>query len=287
MIGQDAVRTAEAFRDGVGFDGVVLAKLDGDARGGAALSIAQVTGRQILFASNGEKLTDFDVFHPERMASRILGMGDMLTLIEKAEQAFDSKQAEEMAAKLQSGTGFTLEDFLSQMQAVRKMGSFSKLLGMLPGAAGMREQIDNLDDRELDRVEAIIRSMTPGERANPKALNGSRRARIARGSGSQVSDVNRLVERFLDAQKMMAQMGKGGIPGMPGLPGMGGPGRAPSARSSARRRARTRAAPAAAATRRSARLPRRDDPRRTPARPPRRRSSSRPSSRTCCRRPSR
>ena len=226
MIGQDAVRTAEAFRDGVGFNGVVLAKLDGDARGGAALSIAQVTGRQVLFASNGEQLTDSDVFHPERMASRILGMGDMLTLIERAEQAFDSKQAEEMAAKLQSGTGFTLEDFLSQMQAVRKMGSFSKLLGMLPGASDMREQIDNLDDRELDRVEAIIRSMTPGERDNPKLLNGSRRARIARGSGSQVSDVNRLVERFLDAQKMMAQMGKGGFPGMPGLPGMGGPARA-------------------------------------------------------------
>ena len=134
-----------------------------------------------------------------------------------------------MAAKLQSGTGFTLEDFLSQMQAVRKMGSFSKLLGMLPGAADMREQIDSIDDRELDRVEAIIRSMTPGERDNPKLLNGSRRARIARGSGSQVSDVNRLVERFLDAQKMMAQMGKGGFPGMPGLPGMGGPGRAKAA----------------------------------------------------------
>jgi len=237
MIGQDAVRTAEAFRDGVGFDGVVLAKLDGDARGGAALSIAEVTGRQILFASNGEQLTDFDVFHPERMASRILGMGDMLTLIERAEQAFDSEQAEEMAAKLQAGTGFTLEDFLSQMQAVRKMGSFSKLLGMLPGAADMREQIDSIDDRELDRVEAIIRSMTPGERENPKSLNGSRRARIARGSGSQVSDVNRLVERFLDAQKMMAQMGKGGFPGMPGLPGMGSPGRGRHAKQQQQRRA--------------------------------------------------
>ncbi|HET6392559.1 MAG TPA: signal recognition particle protein, partial [Blastococcus sp.] len=231
MIGQDAVTTATAFQEGVGFTGVVLTKLDGDARGGAALSVRHVTGQPIMFASTGEKLTDFDVFHPERMASRILGMGDMLTLIEKAEQAFDSKQAEEMAAKLQSGSGFTLEDFLSQMQAVRKMGSFSKLLGMLPGAADMREQIDNLDDRELDRVEAIIRSMTPGERENPKQLNGSRRARIARGSGSQVSDVNRLVERFLDAQKMMAQVGKGGgFPGMPGLPGMGGPGRAKSAK---------------------------------------------------------
>ncbi len=228
MIGQDAVVTAQAFLDGVGFDGVVLSKLDGDARGGAALSIAESTGRQIMFASNGEKLEDFDVFHPERMASRILGMGDMLTLIEKAEQAFDSTQAEEMAAKLQAGTSFTLEDFLSQMQAVRKMGSFSKLLGMLPGAADMREQIDNIDDRELDRVEAIIRSMTPKERVDPKVLNGSRRSRIARGSGTSVAEVNRLVERFLDAQKMMAQMGRGGfggLPGMGGLPGLGGPGR--------------------------------------------------------------
>ena len=226
MIGQDAVVTAQAFLDGVGFDGVVLSKLDGDARGGAALSIAQSTGRQIMFASNGEKLEDFDVFHPERMASRILGMGDMLTLIEKAEHAFDAKQTEEMAAKLLGGTAFTLEDFLQQMQAVRKMGSFSKLLGMLPGAGDMREQIENIDDRELDRVEAIIRSMTPGERVNPKVLNGSRRSRIARGSGTTVSEVNSLIERFMQAQKMMLQMGRGGFPGMPGLAGMGGPGRA-------------------------------------------------------------
>jgi signal recognition particle subunit SRP54 len=231
MIGQDAVVTAQAFLDGVGFDGVVLAKLDGDARGGAALSIAQVTGRPGMFASNGEKLDEFDVFHPERMASRILDLGDVLTLIEKAEKAFDASEAEAMAAKLQRGS-FTLEDFLSQMQAVRKMGSFSKLLGMLPGAGDLREQIENFDDRELDRVEAIIRSMTPQERDNPRLLNGSRRARIARGSGSQVSDVNRLVERFLDAQKMMQQVGRGGFPGMPGL---GGPGRGRKAKPAAKK----------------------------------------------------
>jgi signal recognition particle subunit SRP54 len=222
MIGQDAVVTAQAFLDGVGFDGVVLTKLDGDARGGAALSVAQITGKQVMFASAGEKLTDFDVFHPERMASRILGMGDVLTLIEQAEKAFDAGQAQQMAEKFSSGADFTLEDFLNQMQAIRKMGSMSKLLGMLPGMGQFRDQIDNLDERELDRVQAIIRSMTPAERANPRILNASRRTRIARGSGTQVSDVNGLVERFGEAQKMMKQMaGGGGMPGMPGLPGMG------------------------------------------------------------------
>ncbi|MDP9395751.1 MAG: signal recognition particle protein [Actinomycetota bacterium] len=226
MIGQDAVVTAQAFLDGVGFDGVVLTKLDGDARGGAALSVAKLTGRQVMFASNGEKLDDFDVFHPERMASRILGMGDVLTLIEQAERAFDAGQAEQMASKLQSGTDFTLEDFLTQMHAVRRMGSFSKILGMLPGMAQFRDQIENFDERELDRVAAIIHSMTPQERRDPKILNGSRRARIARGSGTQVSDVNGLVERFSEAQKMMKSLAGGGgmpgMPGMPGLPGMGG-----------------------------------------------------------------
>lgn len=225
MIGQDSVVTAQAFEERVGFDGVVLTKLDGDARGGAALSIASVTGRQVMFASNGEKLEDFDVFHPERMASRILGMGDMLTLIEQAEKAFDRDQAAAMAAKLQSGTDFTLEDFLGQMQAVKKMGSLSKLLGMLPGMGEMREQLDNLDEREMDRVAAIIQSMTPDERRDVKLLNASRRARIARGSGTQVSDVNNLVERFLEARTMMSQLGRGGLPGMPGLPGMGGRGK--------------------------------------------------------------
>lgn len=226
MIGQDAVRTAEEFATGVGFDGVVLTKLDGDARGGAALSIVTVTDRPILFASTGEKLEDFETFHPDRMASRILDMGDMLTLIEQAERAFDTEQAEKMARKVSSGEDFTLEDFLSQMQAVKKMGSFGKLLGMLPGMGEAKAQLDNLDERELDRVAAIIQSMTPAERADPKILNGSRRARIAKGSGTQVSDVNSLVERFAEAQKMMRSMrgGKGGMAGMPGMPGMPGGG---------------------------------------------------------------
>src|SRR5690606_20680889 len=200
MIGQDAVTTAEAFRDGVGFDGVVLSKLDGDARGGAALSVAQVTGRQIMFASNGEKLEDFDVFHPDRMASRILGMGDMLTLIEQAERTFSQQEAEKLAGKLAKGPKeFTLEDFLQQMEQVRKMGSISKLLGMMPGMGQLREQINNLDDREVDRTAAIIKSMTPAEREDPRIINGSRRARIAAGSGVDVSAVKNLVERFFEA----------------------------------------------------------------------------------------
>ncbi|MBD0735895.1 signal recognition particle protein [Streptomyces sp. CBMA29] len=230
MIGQDAVNTAEAFRDGVGFDGVVLSKLDGDARGGAALSIAHVTGKQIMFASNGEKLDDFDAFHPDRMASRILGMGDMLSLIEKAEQTFSQAEAEKMAAKLQSSKGgkdFTLDDFLAQMEQVRKMGSISKLLGMLPGMGQIKDQINNLDEKDVDRTAAIIKSMTPGERQDPHLINGSRRARIAKGSGVEVSAVKGLVERFFEARKMMSRMAQGGgMPGMPGMPGMGGgPGR--------------------------------------------------------------
>jgi signal recognition particle subunit SRP54 len=213
MIGQDAVTTAEAFRDGVGFTGVVLTKLDGDARGGAALSVRQVTGQPILFASNGEKLEDFDVFHPDRMASRILGMGDLLTLIEHAEQAFDAEQAEQAAAKIGSGE-LTLEDFLEQMQAIRKMGPIANLLGMLPGAAQMKEQLAEVDDKQLDRLQAIICGMTPGERADPKIINASRRQRIARGSGVAVSEVNQLVERFFEARKMMQQMaGRFGFPG--------------------------------------------------------------------------
>jgi signal recognition particle subunit SRP54 len=224
MIGQDAVQTAQAFLDGVGYDGVVLTKLDGDARGGAALSIAQLTGRPIMFASSGEKLADFDVFHPDRMASRILDMGDMLTLIEQAERAFDQEQAAEMAGKLAGGDGFTLEDFVGQLQMVRKLGPIGNLLGMLPGAAQNREMLNQIDDRQLDRVEAIISSMTPEERQNPKIINGSRRARIARGSGVEVGEVGDLVVRFFEAQKMMRQMfaGGGGMPGMPGIPGMPG-----------------------------------------------------------------
>src|SRR5690606_29447085 len=163
------------------------------------------------------------VFHPDRMASRILGMGDVLTLIEAAERAFDEKQAAEVADKLKTEKGFTLEDFLAQMQAVRRMGPLSKILGMLPGLGEVRDQINQIDDRELDRIEAIIRSMTPAERADPKIINGSRRARIAKGSGTTVSDVNLLVERFLEARKVMSQLSQGkGLPGMPGLPGLSG-----------------------------------------------------------------
>jgi signal recognition particle subunit SRP54 len=215
MVGQDAVNTAEAFRDGVGFTGVVLTKLDGDARGGAALSVRYVTGQPIMFASNGEKLEDFDVFHPDRMASRILGMGDMLTLIEQAQKQFDEAEAEKMASKLASGNQFTLEDFLQQLQAIRRMGPISNLLGMMPGAGQLKDAMNQVDDRDLDRTAAIIRGMTPTERENPKIINGSRRLRIASGSGVTVSDVNQLVDRFFEARKMMQQMG-----GAMGLPGM-------------------------------------------------------------------
>jgi len=214
MIGQDAVTTAEAFGAGVGFTGVVLTKLDGDARGGAALSVREVTGVPILFASTGEKLEDFDVFHPDRMASRILGMGDVLSLIEQAEQVFDAQQAEAAAAKI--GTGeLTLEDFLEQMLAIRKMGPIGNLLGMLPGAGQMKEALAAVDDKQLDRLQAIIRGMTPEERADPKIINASRRLRIANGSGVTVSEVNQLVDRFFEARKMMSSMM--GSMGMPGL----------------------------------------------------------------------
>jgi signal recognition particle subunit SRP54 len=179
-----------------------------------------------MFASNGEKLDDFDAFHPDRMASRILGMGDVLTLIEKAEQTFSRQEAEKMAAKLAKGPKeFTLDDFLAQMEQVRKMGSLSKLLGMMPGMGQMKEQINNLDERDVDRTAAIIKSMTPRERAEPTLINGSRRARIARGSGVDVSAVKNLVERFFEARKMMSRMAQGGgVPGMPGMPGMPGGG---------------------------------------------------------------
>ncbi len=218
MIGQDAVRTAEAFRDGVGFDGVVLTKLDGDARGGAALSIASITARPIMFVSTGEKLTDFDVFYPDRMASRILGMGDVQTLAEQAKKAFDPDTTKKLEDKFASGEDFTLEDFLDQIEAMGKMGNMGKLLGMLPGAGAMKKQIDNFDESEITRTKAIVQSMTPAERRDVKLLNGSRRARIALGSGRQVSEVNKLVEKFTAAQKMMKQMRGGKMPAMP--PGM-------------------------------------------------------------------
>ncbi|MGO9381653.1 MAG: signal recognition particle protein [Mycobacterium sp.] len=214
MIGQDAVTTAEAFGEGVGFTGVVLTKLDGDARGGAALSVREVTGVPILFASTGEKLEDFDVFHPDRMASRILGMGDVLSLIEQAEQVFDAEQAEAAAAKIGAGE-LTLEDFLEQMLAIRKMGPIGNLLGMLPGAGQMKDALAQVDDSQLDRLQAIIRGMTPQERADPKIINASRRLRIANGSGVTVSEINQLVDRFFEARKMMSSMlGGMGIPGI-------------------------------------------------------------------------
>ena len=222
MTGQDAVRTAQAFQDGVGFDGVVLTKLDGDARGGAALSIVSQTGKPIMFASTGEKLADFDLFHPDRMASRILGMGDVATLAEQAKKAFSGEGAAKMEEKFARGDDFTLEDFLEQISAMSKMGSMGKILGMLPGAGAMKKQIENFDESEIVRTKAIVQSMTPTERRDPKVLNGSRRARIAAGSGRQVSEVNSLVERFTAAQRMMKQMRNGKVPaGMPA--GMGLP----------------------------------------------------------------
>ena len=213
MIGQDAVTTAQAFLDGVGFDAVALAKLDGDARGGAALSVAQITGRPVMFASSGEKLEDFDLFHPDRMASRILDLGDVLTLIEQAERTFDADQAATMAGKLASGEGFTLEDFVEQLAMVRKLGPIGNLLGMLPGAAQNRELLSQVSDKDLDRAAAIVNSMTPEERRNPKLINGSRRARIGAGAGVTVGEVSSLIVRFLEGQKMMRQM-MGGMPGM-------------------------------------------------------------------------
>jgi signal recognition particle subunit SRP54 len=225
MIGQAAVDTALAFQHGVDFTGVVLTKLDGDARGGAALSVAKVTGRPIMFASTGEAVGDLEVFHPDRMASRILDMGDVLTLIEQAEKAFDHGEAAEMTRKFMEDEDFTFDDFLNQMAAIKKMGSLKAMLKMMPGMGEMRAQLDSLDESEFDRVEAMVRSMTPFERTHPKQINGSRRARIARGSGVTVSEVNGLLERFGQAQKMMRSMrrgGGGGLPGMPAMPGMGG-----------------------------------------------------------------
>jgi signal recognition particle subunit SRP54 len=217
MIGQDAVATAQAFGDGVGYDGVVLTKLDGDARGGAALSIAALTGKPVMFASTGEKLADFDVFHPDRMATRILDMGDVLSLIERAEKAFDADQTASMAERMMSGEGFTLEDFVEQLGMLRKLGPIKNLLGMMPGAAKNKALLDQVNDKDLDRAEAIVRSMTPEERRNPKVINGSRRLRIASGSGVTVSEVSQLVTNFFEGQKQMKMLMGGGMPGMPGM----------------------------------------------------------------------
>ena len=230
MVGQDAVNTSVAFRDGVGFTGVVLSKLDGDARGGAALSVRGVTGAPVLFSSTGEGLGDFERFHADRMASRILDMGDLLTLIEQAEKTFDAEQSAKAADKLASGT-FTLDDFLEQLRQLRKMGSMKKILGMMPGMGQMREALENFDEREVDRIEAIVCSMTPAERADLSLLDGSRRQRIAKGSGTTVQAVKDLADRFQQAKQMMETMSRSGamdalanggpMPGMGSLPSMG------------------------------------------------------------------
>ena len=205
MTGQDAVTVAEAFNDTLAIDGVILSKLDGDARGGAALSVKEVIGKPIAFAATGEKLDAFEQFHPDRMASRILGMGDMLSLIEQAEQVFEKEEAEKAAKKLVDGK-FTLDDFLEQLQQLKKMGPLQNVLGMLPGVGAQLKGAEVSDD-QVKRTEAIIRSMTPAERENPQIINGSRRSRIANGSGTQVQDVNRLVKQFAEMQKMMKQFG--------------------------------------------------------------------------------
>ncbi|HSL95229.1 MAG TPA: signal recognition particle protein [Thermoleophilia bacterium] len=221
MTGQDAVNAAEAFRERVDIDGVVLTKLDGDARGGAALSVRAVTGKPIKFVSTGEKLGDFEVFHPDRMASRILGMGDVLSLIERAEESLDEQKAAEMEARLRRAE-FTFDDFLENIKQVRKMGSLSNIIGMLPGASAMKQLKDvQVDDRQLDRIEAMIFSMTPQERRHPDVIGGSRRQRIARGSGVKVQDVNQLMKQYREMQKMVRMFSSGKMKGLK-LPGMGG-----------------------------------------------------------------
>jgi signal recognition particle subunit SRP54 len=211
MTGQDAVNVAESFAEAVQFDGVIMSKLDGDARGGAALSVKAVTGKPIVFASTGEKLEQFERFHPDRMAQRILGMGDVLSLIEKAEQQFDESEALALERKLRRNE-FGLDDFLDQLKMVRKMGPLTSILGMIPGLAGHQLQNMKVDERELDRIQAIILSMTPEERRRPELIKGSRRLRIARGSGTNVQAVNRLVKQFGQMRKVMRQVGRGKMP---------------------------------------------------------------------------
>src|SRR6476469_4196652 len=211
MTGQDAVNVAEQFAEVAQFDGVILSKLDGDARGGAALSVKAVTGKPILFASTGEKLGDFERFHPDRMAQRILGMGDVLSFIERAEKQFDEDEAKELERKLRKGE-FTLEDFLKQLKTIRRMGPLQNLLGMLPGMGGMQTKGLKVDEKEMDRIEAIILSMTPEERRRPELIKGSRRLRIAKGSGTNVQQVNNLVKQFAQMRKLMQQIGRGKMP---------------------------------------------------------------------------
>ena len=211
MTGQDAVNVAEQFAEVAQFDGVILSKLDGDARGGAALSVKAVTGKPILFASTGEKLGDFEKFHPDRMSQRILGMGDVLSFIEKAEQQVEEDEAEELERKLRKNQ-FTLEDFLDQLKKIRRMGPLTSLMGMIPGLAGHQLSKMNVDEKELDRVEAIVLSMTPYERRHPELIKGSRRLRIAKGSGTTVQQVNQLVKQFDQMRKLMKGIQQGKMP---------------------------------------------------------------------------
>ncbi len=215
MLGQDAVNVAKAFQDGVGISAVALTKLDGDARGGAALSVATITGKPILYSSTGESIEALEIFHPERMASRILDLGDVLTLIEQAQKTFDEAESKKIAEKIASEQ-FTLQDFLDQLQQVKKMGSLKGIMGMLPGMGKLKNDLEQFDDKIVDRTQAIIQSMTPLERNQPRVLNGSRRIRIAKGSGTSVTEVNQLMQRFEQAAKAMKTMAKGGP--MPGAP---------------------------------------------------------------------
>ncbi|MGH8946848.1 MAG: signal recognition particle protein [Acidimicrobiia bacterium] len=218
MTGQDAVNVAQGFNERIGLTGVVLSKLDGDARGGAAISVREVTGAPVKFAGVGEKLDDLESFHPERMASRILGMGDVLTLIEKAETVFDQEQAERAARKLEKGD-FTLDDFLAQFQTMKSMGPLKDILAMLPGSGSLLREVE-IDDRDLRRVEAIIQSMTSEERSDPRLIGGSRKRRIASGSGTSPQDVNRLLKQFAEAKKMMKTLAGGkGVPSLDSLLG--------------------------------------------------------------------
>ena len=228
MTGQESVNVAQAFNDALGLDGVVMTKLDGDARGGAALSVKAVTGVPIKFIGLGEKLEPLEPFHPDRMASRILGMGDVLSLVEKAQATFDMEEAKKMEKKLRKDE-FTLDDFLAQMQQVKKLGSLDNILGLIPGMGGLKKQLAgqdiDLDGKEMRQIEAIIKSMTPKERANITIINGSRRKRIAMGSGTRVQDVNKLLKQFGEMKKMMKKMKKmqKGKKGLPNLGGLGLP----------------------------------------------------------------
>jgi signal recognition particle subunit SRP54 len=239
MTGQDAVRVAEAFAERVSFDGIVLTKLDGDARGGAALSVKAVTGRPIKLVSVGERLDQLEYFHPDRMASRILGMGDVLTLVEKAEAAVDKDEAEEMERRLMKGE-FSFDDFLRSYKMLRRMGPLQGVLKMIPGLGNQLEGMENVDERQLGRVEAIVLSMTPQERRFPHVIDGSRRQRIAKGSGTTVQQVNQLLEARKQMAKMMKQLGKGKVPALPGQPVQNGPTRSATKKRKSKRKKRTR-----------------------------------------------